>query len=183
MESLRGFSVPIEIKSLRGIVVLKQYSLTDVDDIFNLIDRNRDHLSQFTDRTSLKYNSRESVEKSIVSPKRKDKNKLRFAIRNETDELVGTINLRPDKKDPKKAEIGYYLGREFTYKATGKNYIDDAVGLLSHFAFKHLNLTELTAEVDQGNTASEKVLLRCGFSEIKNSKESVVFRLTKSEFS
>lgn len=168
---------PLEIKSANSHVSLKQYTIGDAQDIFALIDRNRPHLSQFTDKTSFKYKTLEDVEKSILKPKPKDKNKLRFTIRNEDNVLVGTVNLKPDSHKKDKAEIGYYIGKEFTYTLTGKNYIDEAVKLLTDFAFKNMGLNEIVAVVDQGNVASEKVLRRCGFDIKENDQESITYNL------
>lgn len=176
MESLSS-QQPLEIKSANSHVSLKQYMIGDAQDIFALIDRNRPHLSQFTDRTSFKYKTVTDVEKSILNPKQKDRNKLRFAIRNEDNVLVGTVNLKPDAHKNDKAEIGYYIGKEFTFTQTGKNYIDEAVKLLTDFAFKNMGLNEIVAVVDQGNMASEKVLQRCGFDIKENDWESITYNL------
>jgi ribosomal-protein-alanine N-acetyltransferase len=176
-EALTAFGSPLEIKAAEGEITLRQFTVSDTEEIFALIDRNREHLSQNHEPTAKKYQTRDQVERSITHPK--DKNRLRFGIRNEKGELVGSINLTPNETYPEKAEIGYYLGAEFTHTATGKDYVGEALKLLTHFAFRHLKFDELYADVWKDNHPSEKVLLRCGFSRKENKGDHIIFNLVK----
>ncbi len=56
---------PIEIASSDGEVVLRQFTLEDAEEIFKLIDGNREHLSQFGDDTAGKYPTLDSVRESL----------------------------------------------------------------------------------------------------------------------
>ena len=101
---------PLEIKSIDGTITLRQYTLKDSKEAFALINRNRMHLSQFGDRTAAKYPTLESFEESIKNNQNVDR--LRFGIWDAEGVLVGSINLTPDGDNPKRGEIGYYLGGE-----------------------------------------------------------------------
>lgn len=144
--------IPLEITS--DDVVLRQYTLEDAREAFALIDGNREHLSQFGDRTAAKYPTLESFEENIRNPENPDK--LRFGVRNRDGVLVGTINLIPDGVNARSGVIGYYLGKEFR----GKGYMTVSVRLLTEYAFNVLNYGELCGMVVLGNNASVKVLER-----------------------
>src|SRR5260221_3426993 len=107
---LSQVSKPLEIQSSDGQIVLRQYTPEDADEVFALIDQNRGYLSQFGDDTSDKYPTLESFRESILSPKKPSR--LRFGIRSKDGVIVGSINLTPDDDNPKRAEIGYWLGKE-----------------------------------------------------------------------
>lgn len=96
---------PLEIVSKDGQVTLRQLTLEDVEELFALIDRNRDHLSQFGDDTATKYPTVESVRESIEKPK--NPKRMRFAIRNIQGQIVGSINLTSDDDNPERGEVGY----------------------------------------------------------------------------
>lgn len=163
---------PVEITTPEGLV-LRQFTPEDAREIFNLIDRNRGHLSQHGDETADKYKTYEEVLDSIVHPK--NPQRLRFAIRNKEGIYVGTINLTPDEDNPKKGEIGYYLGEEFT----GKGYTKEALAALVDYAFGDLGYEELYAKVRPAKIASQKVLMSEGFLESGMVEEDVLLVKTK----
>lgn len=149
---------------------LKQFTASDSQAIFQLIDRNRSHLSQFGDTTAEKYKTIESVEESISNPKNPER--LRFGIWD-NGILVGSINLTPDNDDETKGEIGYYLGSEFT----GKGYMIKTVTTLTEFAFKNLRYKEIYGKVHKDNIGSQKVLLKSGFIENDSVDGDLIFTL------
>lgn len=164
---------PIEIVSPNGGVVLKQFTPDDSQEIFDLIDSNREHLSQHGDKTAKKYPTLETVRKSIVNPS--NPNKLRFGIRNNNGVLVGSINLTPDEKNPLTGEVGYYLGASHT----GQGYMVEAVKVLTTFAFDQLNYHALYAKVAKENILSAKVLQKAGYLESERGDEDIIFHKQK----
>ncbi|MBI4157767.1 GNAT family N-acetyltransferase [Candidatus Woesebacteria bacterium] len=151
-------------------ITLRQFSVADSKEIFGLIDRNRGHLSQFGDDTAGKYESLQDVIDSIEKPS--NPNKLRFAVINKEGAYVGTINLTPE--NPKKAEIGYYLGQEFT----GKGYMTKATKALTDHAFRALGYRELYAKVHAANSPSIKVLEKVGYRQSGREGEKLIFTKT-----
>ncbi len=119
-------------------IQLRQFQPDDATAIFNLIVRNREFLSEFT-KIPEKYPTLEAVSKSIIEPENPDK--IRFGIWNSDDELVGSINLTPSKNDKKTAEVGYYLGENFT----NNGHILKALLLVAGYAFYRGNLERLVA--------------------------------------
>ena len=141
-------------------IVLRLYTLEDVDVIFDLIDRNRDHLNQFGEGTSDKYLTRESVVESLVDPPKPEK--LRYGIWV-NDTYVGTVNLTPYAI--KQAEVGCYLGQEFQRHG----YMTRSVNCLVDSAINEMGFEfGVVAEVHIDNTASRSVLERCGFHQLTN---------------
>lgn len=151
---------PIEIISDDRQLSLRQFAPEDAEEIFELIDSNRDHLSQFGEDTSEKYPTYETVLYSILKPKNPDR--LRFAMRNRDGEYMGSINLTP-KGGFQQGEIGYYIGKDFG----GKEYTTNAVKTLSSYAFNNLGYETLFGVVDVQNTASIRVLEKAGYQQIK----------------
>ncbi len=159
---------PLEIRSIVQGVSLRQFAPSDARTIFELIDGNRDHLSQFGDETATKYPTEKSVLDSITNPK--NPNKLRFGIWD-NGKLVGSINLTPDEEH--RAEVGYYLGSKFT----GKGYMGRAVITLVEYVFSELEYETLFGNVHPDNKNSQNVLSKAGF-ERTGSKENGDFVFT-----
>ncbi|MDO8619586.1 MAG: GNAT family N-acetyltransferase [Candidatus Daviesbacteria bacterium] len=170
---------PLEINSPNNEVILRQFAIADAEEIFKLIDRNREHLSQHGEDTAEKYPDLESVRESILQPA--DPKRLRFAIRDRQGIFLGGINLTPDKDNPQRGEVGYYLGSE----ATGKGYVTRAMELLSNYAFNTLQYLELYCLVAETNTPSIRVMQRAGFVKTgrqrdeKKNQEMIVFSKLK----
>ncbi len=122
--------------------------------IFNLIDRNRAHLSQHGEDVSQKYPNEETVYKSIVYPK--DPNSTRFGIWKENT-LLGSINITVEGDA---AEIGYYLGAEFQ----GGLVMTRSVKRVVAYGFDELRLDRIYAKVAATNMPSRAVLTRSGFN-------------------
>lgn len=138
-------------------VYLTRFTVGDAQEIFDLINASRDHLSQLGDGTAAKYPDVASVLESITHPKNPDK--LRFAIRREDGVMVGSINLTPDIKNPARAEIGYYLG----FQHTRQGHMLEAVKLLTDCAFDQLDYREVYGVVNSKNLVSSRVLRRAGY--------------------
>lgn len=83
---------------------------------------------------------------------------IRFGIANkETNELIGTIFL--NSFDGKRAEIGYELSEDYWRKGI----MAEALRKIVDFGFTTLGRTRIQATVCNENTASERLLLKCGF--------------------
>jgi RimJ/RimL family protein N-acetyltransferase len=150
----------VEIISPEGRIRLARLTLDHVAELFALIDRNREWLSQFGEPTSANYPTEASLAESISSPDNPDK--LRYVIRRRQGEVIGTINLRPDPDNLLSGEVGYYLG----YEATGQGFATEAVRTLTRHAHTRLAFPRLWARVHPDNVASAAVLIRAGYTDI-----------------
>lgn len=82
-----------------------------------------------------------------------------FAIANE-ESLIGGIGLKlNDDVFINNAEIGYWLGEPFW----GKHIATKAVREITRYAFENFNINRLFAGIFEGNWASAKVLVNCGY--------------------
>lgn len=121
--------------------------------MFALIDRNREHLSQFGDVTAVKYPTLDEVQKRNLS---QTPDEYRYGIWDK-DILVGFVKMT--KITDTKMEVGYWLGAEFQ----GKGYMTKAVVALTRFATDNLGSGTILAKVVKANKASIKVLERAGY--------------------
>lgn len=77
------------------------------------------------------------------------------------DEVIGSIGVfRCENIHYRTAEMGYYIGEKYW----GKGYTTIAVKLICDYVFKNTDIIRIFAEPFAGNTASCRVLEKCGFT-------------------
>ncbi len=150
----------IIVPTSRPEVVLKQFIPEDAVLLFELIDRNRAHLSQRGDETGKKYPSLVSVERSITHPPQPSR--FRFGIWSDAP-LTGSINLTPmtnaaTYRDDL-AEIGYWTGGEFCRQG----FATLATTTLAEYALYTMGFIAVLARVHKKNRVSQRVLEYAGF--------------------
>ncbi|WP_411344606.1 GNAT family N-acetyltransferase [Paenibacillus sp. WLX1005] len=100
-----------------------------------------------------------------------DRSYLFGIFRDEDDVLAGTISVSHIVRGVGQfADLGYSLSA--AYKGTG--YMTASVRLVVEYAFRSLNLHRIQAGVIPHNTASRRVLEKCGFQ-----KEGIARQLVK----
>ena len=83
-----------------------------------------------------------------------------FAItKADTGEFMGCCGLEMDPDDPSRGEIGYWLGERYW----NKGYATEAAQVLVDMAFRDDTLEMLDARCRVVNTASRRVIQKCGF--------------------
>lgn len=85
---------------------------------------------------------------------------LTYAIRNREGFLIGGIGFdgfTPGRDH--KAEIGYWLAKPYW----GKGIMTDVVKAVTEYGFREFNLARISANVMAFNTASSRVLEKCGY--------------------
>ncbi len=78
----------------------------------------------------------------------------------ETRTIIGVIGLQQCNLDHKRAEIGYWIGKEFW----GQGLAAEGVRLMLQFSFSKLRLHRVYAYVETENDRSVRVLEKVGFS-------------------
>lgn len=87
---------------------------------------------------------------------------VHWAIRDRDDFLIGAVGFDSAAIGKShQAEIGYWLAKPYW----GRGIISAAVAKACAFAFDEWGLVKITAHVFDFNTASARVLEKCGFSE------------------
>ncbi len=75
-------------------------------------------------------------------------------------EYVGNISLVPCQNIYRmSAEIGYFIGEPYW----NKGIVTTAVNLITEYGFNHLGVIRIHTGIFEYNTASQKVLEKCGF--------------------
>ena len=124
---------------------------------------NNDNVSKWLINVPYPYTEEKAREWVGICDEMEDGKDYGFAI--ELDgELIGGIGMNVDGRrdaglDDHKAQIGYWLGEPYW----GKGYMSDALQQVLKLAFEDLKLVRVYAHTHEGNTASEKLLLRHGF--------------------
>ena len=78
-----------------------------------------------------------------------------------TEALLGCVGLTLDAKNPREAELGYWIGRRHWGQGLGS----EAAGRLAHWALANLDIDRLVASALVDNERSAAVLRRIGFKE------------------
>ena len=94
----------------------------------------------------------------LVNKGFEEKKNFTFAIREkENPKLIGAIGIHLDKVHLK-AEIGYWIGKEFW----NKGFVTEAVREIIRFGFQDLGLNKIYATHFPHNPASGKIMQNCG---------------------
>lgn len=152
------------IKTSKPNLSLRKLSIEDARHYFELLEKNRDHLSQFGTMTEARYRSVKEVAESIIIPNPKKK---RFAVLN-GKQLVGLVSLV--NKGNKRAEIGGWIGAQFVRKGYGTS----ALRALAAHA-KRTGYTRVIATTYPQNIASQNMLLKIGFKPVRKLKRRHYF--------
>jgi ribosomal-protein-serine acetyltransferase len=166
---------------------IRHFSPTDKEDLFMLIDSNREHLGTFMAWPPATKTSADTL--TFINGTLKDGIDKCFTWGIYDDEkLSGVISLHFINLPNKKAEMGYWIGS----KSQGKGLITNSVKALLDIAFNKLDLNRVAIQCAVDNTASANVPKRLGFTceGVLRSNEVVgdrvydhyVFSLLKSEY-
>ena len=151
-------------------IFLRQYVPADAPVIFQLIDENREHLSQHGEDTARKYPTLESVADSIINPQ--NPRRLRFGIWDK-DVFVGGINITPAENHT--AVLGYWLGGQHQ----SKGYAGRSAWTLILSAFKAGKVQAIVAHVAKTNDRSIRLLERVGFIQTTENEETLIFTMER----
>lgn len=89
-----------------------------------------------------------------------DRSEYFFAVLLKSGEIIGDAGFTLINKREYSgiASMGYFLNSAYW----GRGYAVEAANLLIKFAFEELGLHKMTAGCDAENTASERVMIKCG---------------------
>ncbi|HUF04272.1 MAG TPA: GNAT family N-acetyltransferase [Aridibacter sp.] len=158
--ALATFEWGDELPGLEGErIVLRQMRESDAEDVFAI----------YRDEEVIRYWSspaHESIDDAlelISDTKEQFEARTMFewgAALRETDSVIGTFTLLNVDTPHRRAEVGYAIAREFW----GGGYGTEGLELLVAFAFGHLNLHRLEADVHPDNKGSFRLLEKQGFA-------------------
>ncbi|MFQ5971944.1 MAG: GNAT family N-acetyltransferase [Alphaproteobacteria bacterium] len=85
-----------------------------------------------------------------------------FLFRRENQVLMGGVSVSNVRRGvAQSATLGYWIGEAFARRG----YMTEGLGLVLDFCFDRLGLHRIEAACLPNNTASKRLLLRCGFKE------------------
>ena len=138
-----------------NIVEIKQEHLSD---IFKLFSDSR--VTQFYNIVTLTEQSEAQKYIDWFSCRFADRTGIRWGISLKGQNcIIGTVGFN-NVTHRHRANLGYDLQTEFW----NKWYATEALTAVINFGFKKLYINRIEAEVMQGNTASERVLTKLGFT-------------------
>jgi len=169
-------------------IILRRFVEQDIDTIYAVVDRNKDHLMEFMHWMVPDYSREMAQEFFERSTKAADTTEsLGFGIFRDTD-LLGSIGFVHFDELAGKTEIGYWIdqGEE------GKGIVSAACKTLIDFAFDELGMNRIEIRCSAENTRSAAIPKRFGFkheghlreAEFRNGKlhDFLVFGLLKAEW-
>lgn len=107
-------------------------------------------------------NTLESI-REFVESKSSDRDSVLLAIvLKDGDRHIGNIKIGPINWIHRLADIGLMVGEKDCW---GKGYATEAIGLVTDYGFKTLNLHKITASCYGSNQGSAKAFLKVGFFE------------------
>lgn len=128
--------------------------------LFNLVDRNREHLGiwfPWVELTKTVADSETFIRSQLEKFVRDNGFQLGIWL---NDELVGSIGLNYIIKEFRCTEIGYWLGEEYG----GRGMMTKACRHLCGYLFTELNLNRIEIRCAETNVKSRKVPERLGFT-------------------
>ncbi len=168
---------------------LRLLEVRHANEMFTLIDQNREHLGKWLSWVDYE-NTVDDAKKFIKS-----------VLHNKLDDrgfvsgiwyrgkFAGAIGLHIHSQSDKRAEIGYWLGKEFE----GKGLITMSCRALINHAFTDLDMNRIEIRVATGNARSRAVPERLGFTTegilrqqtwlYDKSLDMVMYSLLKGEWS
>jgi len=148
-----------EIISIDKHLHLRQMQREDVNDLFTLVDNNREYLSKWlpwVDATKKPTDTASFVSSTLEA--RQNGSAYEYGIILD-GEVVGHISLMhvTDEHTP---EIGYWISS----KASGKGITTRAAQVISDFGFDVLHLEKIIIKAEPNNKASNKIAEKLGYN-------------------
>lgn len=138
-------------------VILREFELKDAEQLYNNWGKDEE-VSKY-----MLWKNYKSIDDAINSINyyiecyKKDDPFKQYAIEYEGN-VVGSINIVTSKKH-KTGEIAYCLSKKYWRNGI----MSEAIKLLTNYYFENFDLVRISAEVIEPNTASRKLLEKCGF--------------------
>jgi len=148
-------------------LVLKELNVVNAKEYYNLVEKNRAHLTRHGDYSEYKDMTYDEI---ITKLNDRDDNNLKFGIWLNSD-LIGRADLSPRK--PGNYVLGYWLSEKYA----GNGYATAASIALIDYGRTELGAKAIFAGVTKGNKKSEALLKRLGFEENKDKDTHTVFKL------
>lgn len=132
-------------------VLIRRFDLEDED--------LRQQWAKFSDPFLAKYNFSPCSRESNVTQFEKLKDRIRLAVDDRQERMIGYISLKPIPSPPRSAELGIC----FAADQVNKGYGGETLRLVLPWASRHLGLERIRLEVDDVNQRAICLYQRLGF--------------------
>lgn len=140
-------------------IILEKLSEFHADDLYEVLDNNREHISKWLPWLTAEYTIDDLNE--FIELKHEeflnDENFPFVIIDKESDKILGSIELF--KRNSGSMEFGYYLDKN----TQGRGIISQAIALLEEFIFNETNIMRLNISTEVVNAKSAMVAKRNGY--------------------
>jgi ribosomal-protein-serine acetyltransferase len=147
-----------DLIKINNELYLRKISLHDADEVFDIIDSDRDHLRTWLPFVDLTFNSKNTKE-FVEQLSKPFSQELVFTICF-ADKITGLIGFKEIDKINKKLEIGYWI----TSKYQGKGLVSASCKVLIENAFKKMDMNRIQIKCGVGNIRSSNIPKRLGFT-------------------
>lgn len=147
----------IDIIKINKHLYLRRISHQDAEEVFDLIDKNRDHLGfwlPFVETTHTPENTHAFIEQ-LQKPYSRE---MVFTICHEGS-ITGLIGFKDIDRANRRLEIGYWISKA----NEGKGIVTDSCRSLMDQAFRKLDMNRIQIKCGVGNSRSSNVPKRLGF--------------------
>ena len=148
-----------EIK-INNSLSLKLRAVEDAEDFFMLTDKNREHLRPWlpwVDVTLSSEDTKKFIEKCKAGFEAGES--ADFGIQYE-GVWVGSMGFHTIKRSNERAEIGYWLSKDYT----GKGIMTECVKAMLAYGFRDLQLHRIQIRCDADNLPSKAIPEKLGFT-------------------
>jgi len=132
----------------------------DAEELFEVVDGNREHLGKFLGWVQHNTSSQDSS-KFINSLDHSDLYSEKFALFvTHKDNIAGVVDFNRGRKNSNELEIGYWLAKDYL----GQGLMTKACAAFIDYAFKNSDVNRIVINTDTRNYKSQAVPRRLGFT-------------------
>lgn len=149
----------------------------DAEELFEFEKNNRLFFEQMVPSRGEDYYNFETFKirhKELLTEQQENKSKF-YLIRDNSDKIIGRINLVDIDTTNDIAEVGYRVGQEYGGKGIGAR----ALKLLLE---TEISVTKIKAKTTTNNIASQRVLEKNGFTQVSTSNDEFEMNGKKLQF-
>ncbi|MCY9548397.1 GNAT family N-acetyltransferase [Lysinibacillus xylanilyticus] len=149
----------------------------DAEELFEFEKNNRLFFEQMVPSRGEDYYNFETFKirhKELLAEQQENKSKF-YLIRDNSDKIIGRINLVDIDTTNDVAEVGYRVGQEYGGKGIGAR----ALKLLLE---TEISVTKIKAKTTTNNIASQRVLEKNGFTQVSTSDDEFKMNGKKLQF-
>ncbi len=141
---------------------IRPLNSNDLQEFYNLIDKNRPRLEAFFSGTVAKTRTFEATSEYLKEILTKSENKLYlpFVIEdNSSKKFIGFIDIKNIDWNIPKGELGLFIDKDFE----GKKVSSKALSLFTSYCFSDLGFKKLFLRTHASNFSAKKLAEKCGF--------------------